>query len=202
MLPRPQPSTGHDATFARSPRSLPRAPVRRYAACSAPAGRGRAWCAPSCLTTAMITRPPDFQAVVFKPERDSVAATATHHILVAEDNPGMLRLLARALRRDGHDVVVASNGLELMHWVEVIANWTDPVPLFDLIVTDLRMPVYSGQDCLDRLHFVGKTTPVILITAFGDEQVHRDALAKGARAVVDKPLHLEDLCTLVARTLG
>ncbi len=147
------------------------------------------------------TKPAEFQAVVLQPDDGNVAATATHRILVAEDNPGMLRLLSRALRRDGYEVVLARDGLELMHWVNLIAGWTDPVPLFDLIITDLRMPEYSGQDCLDQLHFVGKATPVIMITAFGDEQVHRAALSKGAKAVVDKPLQLDDLCDLVGRTL-
>jgi CheY-like chemotaxis protein len=142
------------------------------------------------------------EAEASRPERDLIAAAATHRILVAEDNPGMLHLLDRVLRRDGHEVVLASNGDELMLWLSVITNWRDPVPLFDLIVTDLRMPGYTGLDCIDYLYSTGKTTPVILITAFGDPQVHRDALAKGARAVLDKPLHLDDLCAIVARTLG
>jgi CheY-like chemotaxis protein len=142
------------------------------------------------------------EAEACRPERDLVAAAATHRILVAEDNLGMLHLLDRVLRRDGHEVVLAQSGDELMLWLSVLTNWCDPVPLFDLIVTDLRMPGYSGLDCLDYLYNTGKPVPVILITAFGDPQVHRDALQKGARAVLDKPLHLDDLCAIVARTLG
>jgi CheY-like chemotaxis protein len=132
----------------------------------------------------------------------AATASAVHRILVAEDNPGMLRLLARVLRRDGHEVVLARDGHELMQWLRVVAHWTDPVPLFDLLITDLRMPGYSGQHCLEYLQLIGLHLPVILITAFGDPDVHREALAKGARAVLDKPLQLDDLCTLVTRTLA
>ena len=122
-------------------------------------------------------------------------------ILVAEDNDGMLRLLRRHLRSEGHDVVEAKNGLELMQWIDAMARSGDPDLLCDLIVTDLRMPAYSGQQCLDELRQRGLGTPVIMITAFGDKAVHEAALASGARAVFDKPLDFEDLLTAVRALL-
>lgn len=137
-----------------------------------------------------------------EPDLATTTATACRRILVAEDNLGMLRLLSRALRQQGHDVVTAHDGRELMHWIYLLTHWGDRVPLFDLVVTDLRMPTYSGQDCLDHLRHVGNPTPVVLITAFGDEDVHEKALAAGARAVLDKPLHLDHLCTVVERILA
>lgn len=130
----------------------------------------------------------------------SVTVTACR-VLVAEDNSNMLRLITRAMRQRGYDVLPAHSGLELMHWIRMLAEWREPVPLFDMIVTDLRMPVFSGQDCLERLQRLGKNVPVILITAFGDPQVHRDAKAAGARAVMDKPLDLGELCSVVDREL-
>ncbi len=131
----------------------------------------------------------------------ATTTTGARRILVAEDNLGMLRLLARALRQQGYDVVTATSGSELMQWVELLERWDDRVPLIDLIVTDLRMPQYSGQDCLAHLRRAGNGIPVVLITAFGSEQVHREAFAAGARAVLDKPLQLDDLCEVVRRNL-
>jgi CheY-like chemotaxis protein len=122
-------------------------------------------------------------------------------ILVAEDNDGMLRLLRRHLRAGGHDVVEAKNGLELMQWIDAMARSADPELLCDLIVTDLRLPAYSGQQCLDELRQRGLGTPVIMITAFGNKAVHEAALASGARAVFDKPLDFEDLLTAVRALL-
>lgn len=114
---------------------------------------------------------------------------ARPRILVAEDNESMLSLIARHLRVDGYDVIEVRNGLELMQWVDLLTARDGPEPRIDLIVTDLRMPICSGQECLDRLKSVGDGTPVIMITAFGDEQVHERAYASGARAVFDKPLN-------------
>jgi len=130
--------------------------------------------------------------------RDPIVAPRT---LVAEDNEDLLQLLTRALQRDGHEVVQARNGFELMHWVDLMTEWRLTVPLFDLIVTDLRMPMFSGQDCLDRLDSCNDRTPVILISAFADWQVRRDAFAKGARAVLDKPLDMRTLRAAVEMAL-
>jgi len=121
----------------------------------------------------------------------------TGRILVAEDNDGMLRLLTRHLRAEGHEVIGARNGLELMHWIDEMATTADPGLVVDLIVTDLRMPAYTGQQCLDELRHRGLGTPVIMITAFGDKAVRDAALASGARAVFDKPLEFDDLLTAV-----
>lgn len=150
--------------------------------------------------TATLTFLPETTAARAQEGPDTTTIGAPR-ILVAEDHPGMLQLLTRTLRRQGYDVVVAHGGAELMQWVRMLSEWEDRVPLADLIVTDLRMPGFSGQDCIDRLHAVGHPIPVILITAFGSDEVHRQALAKGARAVLDKPLHLDDLCDLVQRHL-
>lgn len=127
--------------------------------------------------------------------------TPVRRVLVAEDNQEMLSLLTRFLRRDGYDVIQARNGLELMHWIEVMVRSSPGTPPIDLIVTDLRMPMYSGQDCLEELRATGNATPCILITAFGDEEVHRAAYAGGATAVFNKPLVFGGLRAAVARAL-
>jgi CheY-like chemotaxis protein len=122
--------------------------------------------------------------------------------LIAEDNEDLLQLLTRALQRDGHEVVQARNGLDLMHWVDQMTEWQHTVPLFDLIITDLRMPMFSGQDCLDRLDSCNNRTPVILISAFANSKVRRQAFAKGARAVLDKPLDMRTLRAAVELALS
>ena len=126
----------------------------------------------------------------------------TPRVLVAEDNPAMLELAARRLRADGHEVIEASDGLELMYWADVILQRPGPVPPLDLIVTDLRMPVFSGQECLEYLRSRGDRTPVILLTAFGDERVYAAAYAAGVREVLDKPLDFGRLSAAVAQALA
>lgn len=105
----------------------------------------------------------------------------------------MRRLLALALRADGFEVIEVATGGELMERIAGLCS--GPVPErgeFDLIITDMRMPVASGLDAVARLRRVDRTTPVILITAFGDEATHGAAERLGAH-VFDKPFDLEDL---------
>nr|WP_323383283.1 response regulator [Myxococcus dinghuensis] len=114
-------------------------------------------------------------------------------MLVAEDQPEMRALLRRALRRRGYEVVEAEDGPGLVQAI-IDGLLADQTQVPDLIVTDVRMPGYSGLEVVARLRREGWTTPVILITAFGDAQVHREAEQLGAARVLDKPFAMEDLC--------
>ena len=118
-------------------------------------------------------------------------------VLVADDNDAMLRLLVRALGERGVEVLQAADGAELMHWVDAAALRDAAAPLFDLVISDQRMPGASGLQALRRLRAHGLATPLILMTAFGDERLHREALAAGATAVLDKPLDLAQLRAVV-----
>lgn len=118
---------------------------------------------------------------------------ASHRILVAEDNDAMLRLITRRLQGDQHEVLQARDGHELMHWVELLAEQRLGDPLFHLIVADHRMPGPNGLQCLLDLRARGRDTPLILITAFGDQELHRTAIASGACLVLDKPLDFQQL---------
>jgi CheY-like chemotaxis protein len=120
-----------------------------------------------------------------------------YRILVAEDNDAMLRLITRRLQSDQHEVLQARDGYELMHWVERSANHDGATPLLDLIVADHRMPGPTGLQCLLEFRSRGCSAPWILISAFGDTQLHEAALACGARAVLDKPLDFQQLRTAV-----
>lgn len=117
-------------------------------------------------------------------------------VLVAEDQPEMRALLRRALQRRGYEVVDAADGPGLIDAIVrgLLAARTQ-VP--DLIVTDVRMPGFSGLEVLARLRREGWSTPVILITAFGDAQLHEDAARLGAARVLNKPFAMEDLVAAV-----
>ena len=121
-------------------------------------------------------------------------------IVVAEDDPALRSLLASELRRDGYEVVEVSDGRQL---VEMLRAWlverrTEPI---DLVVSDNRMPGWDGLTVLRSLRQMDWTIPVVLVTAFGDEEFHREAKQLGAAAVFDKPFDVDDLRTLIANTL-
>jgi CheY-like chemotaxis protein len=119
-------------------------------------------------------------------------------VLVAEDDPEMRRLVVEALRKDGHDVIEASDGGRLLvHLAEAFDR--DPtLACLDVVVSDMRMPVCSGLDLFERLAEARWKVPFILMTAFGDEDTRRRAERIGA-VLLDKPLSLDVLRATVTR---
>ena len=97
-------------------------------------------------------------------------------VLVAEDDPEMRRLVVEALRKDGHDVIEASDGGRLLvHLAEAFDR--DPtLACLDVVVSDMRMPVCSGLDLFERLAEARWKVPFILMTAFGDEDTDRKSV--------------------------
>jgi CheY-like chemotaxis protein len=115
-------------------------------------------------------------------------------VIVADDDPDMRELLASTLRHDGYEVIEIADGSELFQTVRSWLRHGDGQGL-DAIVTDNRMPAFSGLEVLAELRSVDTRLPVILITAFGDGNTHAAARALGACAVFDKPFDVDDLRT-------
>jgi DNA-binding NtrC family response regulator len=67
-----------------------------------------------------------------------------------------------------------------------------------LIISDVRMPGVSGLDVLATLRREDWSTPVILMTAFGDLETRAEARRLGAKALFDKPFDVDDLRTAVS----
>ena len=143
-----------------------------------------------------------------KPEAIGTAAEQSKpspaRVLLAEDDFELRELLACVLRADGHEVVEARDGHEL--WA-LLSRATDvraeggEAP-FSLVVSDLRMPGLTAFDVLSQLQCSLTETPVILITAFGDQSTHLQALRLGASRVFDKPFDCDELREAVHETLG
>ena len=115
-------------------------------------------------------------------------------IVVAEDDEEMRRLITLALRKDGHDVTEVADGMRLL--VHVVAREAEPERAFDLIISDLRIPVSSGLQVLRGLRRSGWKVPFILCSAFGDESTRAEAEKLGA-IYFDKPFELDDLRKVV-----
>lgn len=123
---------------------------------------------------------------------DTAVVPQMPRILVAEDDKEMRRLLVWNLHKAGFDVVECSDGWELLDNLGNPVLSGDPED-FDLIVSDIRMPGVSGLEVLEGIHDTEWFVPMILITAFGSDEVHRSAERNGAAAVFDKPFDIEDL---------
>lgn len=118
-------------------------------------------------------------------------------VLVADDDPDMRRLLALALRRAGFDVVLVRDVMEVVE--RLVLDGARPRRDVRAIVADLRMPGLSGLDLLALLRCASVPVPVILVSAFHDDATRAEARALGAAAVLDKPVDLDVLASLVVR---
>ena len=108
-------------------------------------------------------------------------------ILLVDDAPECAKPLAHVLRRAGHDVACATNGLEALTSLDAV--WPD------MVVTDLTMPVMDGLALLRALGecpaYRGRL-PVVLLTAVTDPTTVAAAQELGATAVVVKSDHSAD----------
>lgn len=126
---------------------------------------------------------------------------ANVRVLLAEDNHELRRMLAVGLRRNGYLVTEAATGFELL---ERLGDLTLRNEAFDLIVSDVRMPGLTGLSVVGGLRHgterASSSTPVMLITAFGDATIHAEARRLGA-VVLDKPFDIDDFRACAARML-
>ena len=110
-------------------------------------------------------------------------------IMIIEDDEAMRSLLEDFFEEEGFETDSASNGADALRILS-----KDPL---DLIVTDIRMPGLTGLDILPRLRRLKPETPIIVMTAFGSEDVRRRSLERGATTYLEKPIHLSQLRTLI-----
>jgi CheY-like chemotaxis protein len=92
--------------------------------------------------------------------------------------------------------VEARDGAELMNLLEGTVECPSAQP--DLVITDVRMPNFSGLGVLRTLRQTQWTVPIILMTVDPGAAVQSDALQWGATAVFEKPFDIDDLRTAVA----
>ncbi len=122
-------------------------------------------------------------------------------LLVAEDDRAFRELLVANLLADGHEVVAVANAVDLMDALAVSLHATGS-GRFDLVLSDVRMPGATGLQVFGGLTGLTQRPPVVFITAFGDEEVHRKARQMGALAVLDKPIDMDELRDYVKGVLA
>jgi two-component system response regulator ResD len=113
-------------------------------------------------------------------------------VLVVDDEPTITEIVSRYLERAGYDATVAADGLEAIR----VAGERDP----DLVVLDVMLPELDGLQVLSRLREDGRT-PVILLTAKGEQSDKLAGLRGGADDYVVKPFSPSELVARVDAVL-
>lgn len=119
-------------------------------------------------------------------------ATSVSKVLVVEDDADGASILEAYLRRDGFDVLICGDGSEA---VDRYASWGP-----DLVLLDMMLPGLNGIDVLAALRRRGDT-PVIMVTAIGDEPEKLGALRFGADDYVVKPYNPKEVVARVHAVL-
>ena len=117
--------------------------------------------------------------------------------LVVEDSPTMRQLIVYALGRiKGLSVVEADDGVDAL---KKLAGTH-----FDIILTDINMPVMDGLKLVKRVRGdeVLKSIPIVIITTEGAEEDRQRALALGANAYITKPIQAPQVISKVKALLN
>ncbi len=128
-------------------------------------------------------------------------STRIPRILVAEDDVELRTLMSNVLRGAGYNVVEVTDGIHLRERLVYSQLILDERFDVDLIISDIRMPGLSGFEALNDIRDKSTFPPVILITAFGDQQTFLRASRFGAVAFFDKPIDFDKFCEFVAKLL-
>jgi DNA-binding NtrC family response regulator len=115
-------------------------------------------------------------------------------ILVVDDEPNMLRLLKTILMdKTGYEVTTTNNPLEVSKLLQE--------GHYDLVVTDLKMPLVDGIDLIGIVKNIDATMPIIVITAYGTIETAEEAIQKGAYDFITKPFRKETILITIKRAL-
>ncbi len=121
-------------------------------------------------------------------------STAVAKIILAEDDNDMRRFLVKALEKAGHQVTAFSEGASAF---EEIKQTT-----FDLLLTDIVMPVMDGIELARRAAELDPSLKIMFITGFAAVALHPDSRAPKDAKVLSKPFHLRDLVAEVDRMMA
>ncbi len=115
----------------------------------------------------------------------TLCSIQTSQILVVDDEEIARTNLEYILRKEGHQVATAANGLEAMEKVKAQE--------FDVVLTDLKMEKMDGIQLLESVKQVAPHTEIIMVTGYATVSSAVDALKKGAAHYLSKPIKLDEL---------
>ncbi|MFO7565091.1 MAG: response regulator [Enhygromyxa sp.] len=127
----------------------------------------------------------------------STSGERRFNALVVEDSPPMRKMIVFALSRVRElDVVEADDGVDALRRIAGTK--------FDIIITDINMPILDGLKLVKRLRADDnyKDVPIVIITTEGAAEDRQRALALGANAYITKPIQAQQVISLVREILS
>jgi len=116
-------------------------------------------------------------------------------VLIADDEDSMRLLVARAIAMDGHEIVTAQDGAEALDIL------TDNDGTFDLLLTDIKMPIMDGIALALSAARDFPALTILLMTGFADQRERASGLNAIVHDVITKPFSVADIRAAVAGAL-
>jgi DNA-binding response OmpR family regulator len=113
----------------------------------------------------------------------------TKKILIADDEPDMVRMLANRLKANNYEVVAALDGMQALS----AARREQP----DLIILDVRMPARDGYSVLETT-----LIPIVFLSALPASQVQERATELGAEGHFSKPFDSDEIVAKIREIIG
>jgi|Deesub1362B_J571_1020462.scaffolds.fasta_scaffold00104_44 two-component system response regulator PilR (NtrC family) len=114
-------------------------------------------------------------------------------ILIVEDEKGMNEILKILLDSEGYSVTSVFNGKDALNHIEN--------EIYDIVITDIKMPGADGYTVLKKVKEVSPSTLVIMITAFGTNEDAVEAMKLGAYDYINKPFKVDEIRIVVNRAM-
>jgi len=125
-----------------------------------------------------------------------VLPAAPQRVLIVDDDPAILMSLREALELDGHEVVSAAGGQE---GIDAFRSSVAKGEQFGIVITDLGMPFVDGRKVAAAIKECSATTPVILLTGWGQRMISDGDVPAHVDGVLSKPPQLRRLREVIAR---
>jgi two-component system, NtrC family, response regulator HydG len=110
-------------------------------------------------------------------------------ILVVDDNQDLLNTFAMILKRRGFSVQTAGDGLSAINKFKEQD--------FDVTLMDIVMPEMNGVDASRKMKEINPEAPIILMTAYSDEELLQTARDEGVRQIIHKPIRIDQLLEII-----
>jgi two-component system response regulator PilR (NtrC family) len=114
-------------------------------------------------------------------------------VLIVDDEKSMREFLSIVLKKEGHDVTAAAHGPEALSLIDK--------EIYDLVISDIKMPGLSGLDLLKAVKAVSPSTIVLMMTAFASTETAVEAMREGAYDYLTKPFKIDEVKLLVKNAL-
>ena len=114
-------------------------------------------------------------------------------ILIAEDDKAVREFVSRALRQNGHEIMVVGDGQQALNAIEA--------GTFDLLLADIVMPQLDGIALALKVSRDHPDMPILLMTGYAAERQRAHNLDALIHDVITKPFTLREICDTVQRAI-